>query len=162
MAMLSSVMSSLVISCISVSLYYMLLEQDMLWLTVILIPAVSYVISVISSAVIQYINCNTVDATIMLSDLFVLATTFIASIILYAEQQQVFAIETPTEGSTDIFNNGKIQFFTSIVKAAIPTSVTEDKNKMLFVYFYWIFWMSVLPLYFLSSIQSMCGSSSPK
>jgi len=134
----------------------------MLWLTVILIPTVSYVISLISSAVIQYINCNTVDATIMISDLFVLGTTFVASIILFAEQQQIFPVETPTEGSTDIFNNGKIQFFSSIVKAAIPSMVTEDKNKMMFVYFYWIFWMSVLPLYFLSSIQSMCGSSSPK
>jgi len=160
--MLSSVMSSLVISCISVSLYYFLTEQDMLWLTVILIPTVSYVISLISSAVIQYISCNTVDATIMVSDLFVLGTTFVASIILFAEQQQIFPVETPTEGSTDIFNNGKIQFFSSIVKAAIPSMVTEDKNKMMFVYFYWIFWMSVLPLYFLSSIQSMCGSSSPK
>ena len=134
----------------------------MLWLSVILIPTVSYIISLISSVVIQYINCNTVDGTIMVSDLFVFATTFIASSILYAEQQQVFAVDTPTEGSTDIFNNGKIQFFTSIVKAAIPSMVTEDKNKMMFVYFYWIFWMSVLPLYFLSSIQSMCGSSSPK
>jgi ABC-type oligopeptide transport system substrate-binding subunit len=77
-------------------------------------------------------------------------------------QQQIFAVETPTEGSVDIFNNGKIQFFSSIVKAVIPSIVTEDKNKMMFVYFYWTFWMSVLPLYFLSSIQSMCGSSSPK
>jgi hypothetical protein len=50
----------------------------------------------------------------------------------------------------------KIQFFTNIVKAVLPTFVTEENSKLGFVYFYWIFWMTILPFFFLLSVQGLC------
>jgi hypothetical protein len=59
-------------------------------------------------------------------------------------------------GLKDPEGHYKIQFFTNIVKAVLPTFVTEENSKLGFVYFYWIFWMTILPFFFLLSVQGLC------
>jgi len=52
-------------------------------------------------------------------------------------------------------NHYKFQFFTGMVKAVLPIYFA-DELKNGFVYFYWTFWMTMLPLYFLLGTQGMC------
>jgi hypothetical protein len=104
----------------------------------------------------------------------VLGTNAIASLVLYLEGipflKQIFGVYAPRnpydgmpyeEGTAPWIkgmeneNHYKIQFFSSIVKAVIPMYV-DDSMKNGLVYFYWIFWMTILPLFFLLSMQGMC------
>ncbi len=52
-------------------------------------------------------------------------------------------------------NHYKIQLFTSIVKAVIPVYVNDD-TQLGIVYFYWFFFLTLLPLYFILTIQGNC------
>jgi hypothetical protein len=150
------------------------------WANPIVIPLVAYIISIIVSLIYQYSSCGTVDIKgISLSNLFVLGTNLVTTVILYLEGipflKQIFGVYPPRnpydglpyqEGTPawlkgmENENHYKIQFFSSIVKAVIPIYV-EDAMKNGFVYFYWIFWMTILPLFFLLSVQGLCPKASP-
>ena len=148
------------------------------WANPFLISAISYGISIGISAIYQYSSCNTVNVTaISLSNTFVLGTTFVASLILYLEGipflKQIFGTYPPRnpydgipyeEGSKAWIvgmqneNHYKLQFFSSIVRAVIPIYVEENIKEGL-VFFYWIFWMTILPLFFLLGFQGMCNQA---
>jgi hypothetical protein len=141
----------------------------------VIIPVLAYTISIAVSSIFQYSSCGSVNiGSISLSNLFVLGTNAIASLVLYLEGipflKQIFGVYAPRnpydgmpyeEGTAPWIkgmeneNHYKIQFFSSIVKAVIPMYV-DDSMKNGLVYFYWIFWMTILPLFFLLSMQSMC------
>lgn len=53
-------------------------------------------------------------------------------------------------------NHYKLQLFTSIVRAVIPVYV-NDNTKLGIVYFYWFFFLTLLPLYFILTIQGNCA-----
>jgi hypothetical protein len=117
--------------------------------------------------------CNKVSiGQIAISNIFIALTTLIATSILYVEQvpilKFIFGEYVPSAGaeeSTECCNKNplkdteahyKIQFFTNIVKAVLPKFVSEENSKLGFVYFYWIFWMTILPFFFLLSLQGLC------
>ena len=145
------------------------------WSAPLIIPAVAYIISVVISSIYQYSSCGNVNIqAIGLSNTFVLGTNLIASAILYLEGipflKQVFGTYPPRnpydgmpyEESTPAYiagmqneNHYKLQFLSSIVKAVIPIYFDENTKSGL-VYFYWIFWATILPLFFLLSFQGIC------
>jgi hypothetical protein len=145
------------------------------WSTPLIIPAVAYLISIVISSIYQYSSCNKVNIqAITLSNTFVLGSTFITSGILYLEGipflKNVFGVYPPRnpydgmpyeEGTAAWVagmqneNHYKLQLLSSIVKAVIPMYF-DDKTKVGLVYLYWIFWSTMLPLFFLLSFQGMC------
>jgi hypothetical protein len=102
----------------------------------------------------------------------VLGTTLFTSVLLFVEQIPLlkmfypngYAPRNPISGlpysseSAEYIegmaneNHYKIQLFTSIVKAVIPVYVNDD-TKLGIVYFYWFFFMTLLPLYFILTLQ---------
>jgi len=49
----------------------------------------------------------------------------------------------------------KIQFLSGIVKAVLPVYFSE-LHKTSLVYVYWLFWMTLLPLYMALGVQGVC------
>ena len=109
-----------------------------------------------------------------LSNTFVLALTFLTSGVLYLEGipflKQVFGTYAPRnpydgmpyeEGTAAWIagmqneNHYKLQLLSSIVRAVIPIYF-DEYTKTGLVYFYWIFWATILPLFFLLSFQGLC------
>jgi hypothetical protein len=145
------------------------------WSAPLIIPAVAYMISVVISSIYQYSSCSSVNIqAIGLSNTFVLGTNLIASSILYMENipflKQFFGTYAPRnpydgmpyeEGTAAWIagmkneNHYKLQFLSSIVKAVIPMYFDEN-TKIGIVHFYWIFWATILPLFFLLSFQGLC------
>ena len=131
-------------------------------------------ISVVISSIYQYSACGNVNIqAISLSNTFVLGTNLIASSILYMENipflKQFFGTYAPRnpydgmpyeEGTAAWIagmkneNHYKLQFLSSIVKAVIPIYFDEN-TKIGIVHFYWIFWATILPLFFLLSFQGL-------
>jgi len=142
---------------------------------IIIIPAIAYAISCVISSIYQYSSCGSVDiSAIGISNTFVLGTTLLTTVILYLEGipflKDMFGPYDPRnpydgiayEKGTPAWvagmqneNHYKLQFFSSIVKAIIPIYV-DEKAKSGLVYLYWIFWATILPLFFLLSFQGMC------
>lgn len=168
-----SVISSLIVAV--VALLCVSTEIFPKWSSPLIIPAVAYLISVVISSIYQYSSCGNINIqAITLSNTFVLGTTLLTSGILYLEGipflKDVFGTYPPRnpydgmpyEAGTPAWiagmqneNHYKLQFFSSIVKAVIPIYFDESTKSGL-VYFYWIFWMTILPLFFLLSFQGMC------
>ena len=173
-----TVISSLIVALMA--MIFITINLLPTWANPIVIPLSAYWISIIVSLIYQYSSCGSVDIKgIGLSNLFVLGTNLVTTLILYVEGipflKQIFGIYPPRnpydglpyeEGSAawlkgmENENHYKIQFFSSIVKAVIPIYV-EDAMKNGFVYFYWIFWMTILPMFFLLSVQGLCPKASP-
>ena len=177
----SKIILSIVYSLMISVLVLMLITNDMVSLPIIIpmIPAVAYAVSLGLSSIYQYSICNKVSiGQIAISNLFIALTTLIATSILYVEQMPIlkfmFGEYVPSEGDAarlegaeggeccnknplkDTEAHYKIQFFTNVVKAVLPKFVSEENSKLGFVYFYWIFWMTILPFFFLLSIQGLC------
>ena len=168
-----SIISSLAVAILAMVLISMELLPP--YLTAIIIPASAYVISIGMSSIYQYSMCNKVSiGAIALSNLFVLGTTGAASLFLFLEKltvlRMVFGEYAPRNPITGLpyseeseeykaamvnENHYKIQFFSSIVKAVLPVYLSEPLKEGL-VSFYWIFWMTLLPLFFLLSVQGIC------
>jgi hypothetical protein len=168
-----SVISSLIVAV--VALLSVSTEIFPKWSTPLIIPGVAYIISCIISSIYQYSSCGSINIqAISLSNTFVLGTTFLTSGILYLEGipflKQVFGTYAPRnpydgmpyEEGTPAWvagmqneNHYKLQFFSSIVRAVIPMYFDEYTKSGL-IYFYWIFWATILPLFFLLSFQGMC------
>jgi len=175
----SKIILSIVYSLMISVLVLILITNDMVSLPIIvpMIPAVAYAVSIGLSSLYQYSTCNKVSiGQIAISNLFIALTTLIATSILYIEQVPILkfmfgeyipsapAAAGAAEGPECCDKNGlkdpeahyKIQFFTNVVKAVLPKFVSEENSKLGFVYFYWIFWMTILPFFFLLSVQGLC------
>jgi len=141
-----------------------------------IIPIVAYAISVLMSIIYQYSACRKVQlGSIAISDLIVIVTNGIMSFLLFMESVPIFrymfgpyaprspVTGLPYESNTPEYvaameseNHYKIQILSSIVKAVVPVYFS-DPVKNGFVYLYWMFWMTLLPLYFVLSIQGICS-----
>jgi hypothetical protein len=145
------------------------------WMNVVIIPLVGYGISLAMSVIYQYSTCRKVSMVpIAIGDLGVLATTGILSLALFLEQipflKAIFGDYAPRNPITGLpydpssaeyaegmanQNHYKIQILSGIVKAVIPVYASENV-KSGFVYLYWIFWMTLLPFYFVLGLQGLC------
>jgi len=156
MAMILSVTASIFVAAMSALLIYYI---DTNWISIVAIPAIAYVISTVVAVVYQLIKCGSLNPTVAMSNLFILGTTFLASTVLFLEQIPFWK---PSSASPDASASPlddsmyKIQIFSSIVKVILPVYFTEAM-KTSAVYFYWIFWMTILPLFFIMSIQDVCA-----
>ena len=141
----------------------------------VIVPIIAYVVSFLMAALYQYTKCNTLNiSAAALSTLFVLGTTSITSLVLFLEDIPFldsifgsFPPRNPVSGlpygeQTPEYILGmnskthyKLQFLTSIVKAVLPVYLS-DSMKTGFVYFYWMFWMTILPLFFVLSVTGSC------
>ena len=140
------------------------------------LPVVIYLIASGMTATYQYARCNKVDIkSAFFTNLLVLGSTLFTSVLLFVEQIPLlkmfypdgYAPRNPVSGlpyspETAEFvegmkneNHYKIQLFTSIVRAVIPVYV-NDNTKLGIVYFYWFFFLTLLPLYFILTIQGNC------
>ena len=168
----SKIILSIVYALIISVLVLILITNNMVSIPLIvpIIPAVAYVVSIGLSSIYQYSICNKVSiGQIAISNIFIALTTFIATSILYVEQLPIlkfmFGEYVPNSDTAECCNKNplkdpeahyKIQFFTNVVKAVLPKFVSEENSKLGFVYFYWIFWMTILPFFFLLSVQGLC------
>jgi hypothetical protein len=177
----SKIILSIIYALMISVLVLILITNDMVSIPLIVptIPAVAYAVSLGLSSVYQYSICNKVSiGQIAISNIFIVLTTLIATTILYVEQMPIlkfmFGEYVPSAGDAARLEGGeggeccnknglkdpeahyKIQFFTNVVKAVLPKFVSEENSKLGFVYFYWIFWMTILPFFFLLSVQGLC------
>jgi hypothetical protein len=170
----SKIILSVVYAFIISILTLILITNNMVPLPLIIsiIPAIAYGISLGLSSLYQYSMCNKLSiGHIAVSNMFIVITTFIATTILYVEQlpilKYIFGEYKNTVELTgseccdknllkDPEAHYKIQFFTKIVKAVLPRFLTGENLKLGFVYFYWLFWMTILPFFFLLSLQGIC------
>ena len=143
--------------------------------TIALIPFIAYILSVVMSIIFQYSACKSLSVgSILIGDLGVLLTNSgIAALLLfedvpiykymfgpYAPRNPISALPYDPSSAEYVAamvneNHYKFQFFTGMVKAVLPIYFA-DELKNGFVYFYWTFWMTMLPLYFLLGTQGMC------
>ena len=128
-----------------------------------MIPFIAYVLTVIMSAIYQYSMCHTVNiGSIAISNLYVLLCLGAATTILFLEtlplMKYIFGESTTINKTTGLpyqENDYKIQFFSSIVRSVVPAYV-QDSTRQGFVYLYWTFWLTLLPYYFVLSVQGFC------
>lgn len=168
-----SIVSSILIG--SIAMILVASEFFPTWINMIVIPIIAYGISIMMSVINQYAACRKVTMVpIAIGNLGVMATTGAVSLALFLEQipflKAIFGDYAPrnpisglpydpnsaeyVEGMANQ-NHYKIQILSGIVKAVIPVYASENV-KSGFVYLYWIFWMTLLPLYFVMGMQSLC------
>lgn len=141
------------------------------------LPIAVYLITTGMTAIYQYSQCNKIDVkAAFFTNLMVLASALMTTGILFLEQIPFLKIMYPDgyaprnpisglpyspetaeyiEGMKNE-NHYKLQLFTSIVKAVIPVYV-NDNTKLGIVYFYWFFFLTLLPLYFILTVQGNCA-----
>lgn len=145
------------------------------WVNMLVIPLAAYGVSIAMSVIHQYAVCKKITMVpIAIGDLGVMLTTGLLSGALFLEQipflKAIFGDYPPrnpisglpydpnsaeyVEGMTNQ-NHYKIQILSGIVKAIVPVYVGENVKEG-FVYFYWMFWMTLLPLYFVMGMQGLC------
>jgi hypothetical protein len=126
-----------------------------------IIITTAYVVSCIVSIMYQYSVCGFVHIRgIFLSNLIVVRNTVLACILLYIDMFPFFQkFVQPTAQSValtgDVSALRGIEFLSGIVKNVIPEYVEEPVQNGL-VYVYWMFWMTLLPVYFLVGVQGIC------
>jgi hypothetical protein len=141
----------------------------------ITIPLTGYLLTFLGTSIYQYEKCKKMDMkSNAISSLAVLGSLGVASSVLGFENVPIFkyvfgeyAPRNPLTGeeypsnSTEYMkaieneNHYKIQWFSNIVKSALPVYVSESVKDG-FAYAYWIFFLTLLPSYFLMSLQSAC------
>jgi len=143
----------------------------------IALPIVIYLITTGMTAIYQYSKCNKIDIkAAFFTNLMVLASALFTTGVLFVEQIPLLKIFYPDgyaprnpvsglpyspetaeyiEGMKNE-NHYKLQLFTSIVKAVIPVYI-NDNTKLGIVYFYWFFFLTLLPLYFILTVQGNCA-----
>jgi len=141
------------------------------------LPIVVYLITTGMTAMYQYSKCNKIDVkAAFFTNLMVLASALFTTVVLFLEQipflkmmyPEGYAPRNPVSGlpyspETAEYiegmkneNHYKLQLFTSIVRAVIPVYVNDD-TKLGVVYSYWFFFMTLLPLYFILTVQGNCA-----
>ena len=143
--------------------------------TIPIVPVVAYGVSCLLSAAYQYSTCKKViSKSIFQSNAIVALTNLVICVILYAESFPIlkyffgpYAPRNPVTGlpySPDSAEYGdgmasqdhyKISMFSGVVKEVLPPYYSNSM-KQGFYYMYWVFWMTLLPHYFLLSLQSTC------
>jgi hypothetical protein len=156
-------------------------QSDMLpswvntFLLVVSIPVIGYLLSLLGSSMYQFGKCKKVDLKgIALSNTAILGTVGLGSFVLWLESVPVlkyifgpYGPRNPVTGeeysqdskeyveSMENEKHYKVQFFSNIVKAVLPMYLTEPvKDGM--AYAYWIFFLTLLPTYFLMSLNGAC------
>jgi len=145
------------------------------YINIIIIPIIAYVLSVIMSIIFQYSACKKLNmGSILIGDLGVIVTNTIIGLVLFIENIPVYkyafgpyAPRNPITGlqydsdskeygdAMATENHYKPQLLSGIVKAVIPVYAAEEVKEG-FVYLYWTFWMTMLPLYFVMGAQGLC------
>lgn len=128
--------------------------------TLIGIPLAAYFLGILFSVMNSYNMCKKVEMKQhFISQLFIALTTFIVSFVLFIENlpiyKYIFGSYPPPETETDMSSEKhyKIQFFSGIVKAVLPTHIDESIQSG-FVAMYWNFFATLLPSFFLLKMQS--------
>jgi hypothetical protein len=168
----SKIVLSIVYALIISTLALILITNDMVALPFIIpvIPTIAYLVSLGLSSLYEQSMCNKVSiGQIAISNILIFLTTLLVTSVLYVEQLPILrfmfgnynpAVETPESNDKkplkDPEAHYKIQFFINVVKAVLPRFVSEENSKLAFVYFYWIFWATILPFFFLLSVQGLC------
>lgn len=143
---------------------------------VLTIPFISYFTSVGMSVLLRLkAKCKTVDfKNILINNLFIGLSTLIAGVVLAFENipilKTIFGEYEPVSRVTGLqipkdaveYNqyildqtHYKIQTFSNIVKDALPFALS-DSTKTGLVYFYYMFFLTLLPSFFIFSTQSIC------
>jgi hypothetical protein len=141
-------------------------------LTILVIPLFAYLASISGSVLHQYGFCKKVDIkTIATGNLAILGLTGAISVWLFLENlpflKYIFGEYGPTNQTTgeqfppdsieykegmETERHYKLQPLSGIVKAVLPVYYSEPvKNGI--TYMYWLFWGTMLPSFFLFTVQ---------
>jgi hypothetical protein len=170
-----SILSSLIVGIFSlVAVSSQLLPP---WILSLAIPTLAFLLSLAMSFIFEYSVCKKVNvkSTFVSSSIVALSTSLVSG-VLFLENIPIYkyifgeyAPYNPLTGEDYVPESTeyqkfmesevhyKIQFFSNIVKAVLPVKL-EDITKQGFAYFYWIFWMTLLPLYFTLTLKQTCSS----
>ncbi len=141
------------------------------FLLLVSIPVIGYLLTLFGTSIYQFGKCKKVDLKgVALSSTAVLGTLGFASTVLYMESVPILKYIFGTYGPRDPMtgeeyspntneyvkameneNHYKIQFFSNIVKAVLPIYLSDEVKNGL-AYGYWIFFLTLLPAYFLMNI----------
>jgi hypothetical protein len=142
---------------------------------IVSIPVIGYLLTLFGTSIYQFGKCKKVDFRgIALSSTAILASLGFTSFVLYMESVPIlkyifgtYAPRNPVTGEEysqnsneyvkgmEDENHYKLQFFSNIVKAVLPNYLSDDV-KGGFAYGYWVFFLTLLPSYFLMSLSSAC------
>jgi hypothetical protein len=141
-------------------------------LTIIIIPLFAYLASISGSIIFQYGMCKKVNLkSISLGNMAILGLTSIVSIWLFLENvpflKYIFGEYGPTNPTTgeqyppdsveyklamETERHYKLQPLSGIVKVVLPQYYSESVKDGV-SYMYWIFWATMLPSFFLFTVQ---------
>ena len=140
------------------------------------IPVIAYLTSLGMSAGVRHsAKCKKTDmGTVAVSNLFIALTTFITAVILalenipwlrfiygeYEPTNRVTGLKIPRDAVeyNEFMKTGvhyKIQTFSNLVKDACPYP-TKETTKEGLVYLYFMFFMTLLPSFFIFTSQGIC------
>ena len=145
------------------------------FVNIMIIPIIAYVVATIISVVYQYSACKKLNAgSIFIGDLGVLVINILVGVVLFVENIPIYKYvfgnyspRNPISGlpydphSAEYIEGMKTethykpQIFSGIVKAVVPVYAPEEVKEG-FVYFYWTFWATMLPLYYVMGAQGLC------
>jgi hypothetical protein len=129
----------------------------------LIIIVFAYLFSCFASIIYQNSVCGFANVKgIFLSNLLVLRNIVLTCLVLIADSLPFFEKFTkPTSDATapsgDISTKRGVEILSGIVKAILPEQMDEPVKEG-FVYVYWVFWMTLLPFYFLIGMQGICTS----
>lgn len=143
---------------------------------IILLTSLSYILSTSASIFRQFSVCKKVNfSSAALSNTVLIGTVGVSTFLLFLENIPIykyifgeFAPRDPYTGEelaagSDTYMKAmasekhyKIQFFSSMVKSVLPVYLEEDVKEGI-AYMYWVFWMTILPSFFILSMQGTCS-----
>lgn len=159
--LVSAIMYSLIIAMISYASIVHLSETIGRGAVHFIIIATAYFLSCGVSAIYQQAVCGSLNVkNIFLSNLIILRNAVITCGALYIDSYPFFdKFVQPTAESAhatgDVSGKRGVEFLSGIVKGALPETMLETA-KTGYVYVYWMFFMTLLPFYWLVGIQGIC------
>jgi hypothetical protein len=168
-----STLGAVIVAIVSVGIIFFV-TSDLLRL--IMIPPIAYLISLLVSFIFQSSVCSSTNmTTAAITNIMIFLSTAFISFFLYLESLPVLGFmgySNPIDPNTgqplnkelnpDLYFKAtednkhlKIQFLSGIVKAVLPVYFSE-LHKTSLVYVYWLFWMTLLPLYMALGVQGVC------
>jgi hypothetical protein len=119
----------------------------------------AYLFSCFASIIYQNSVCGFANVKgIFVSNLLVLRNIVLTCLVLIADSFPFFEkFNKPSSDSEDISTRRGVEILSGIVKAILPEQMDETVKEG-FVYVYWVFWMTLLPFYFLIGMQGICTS----
>jgi hypothetical protein len=168
-----STLGAILVAIVSVGII-LFIRSDLVRL--IILPPIAYLISLLISFIFQSSVCSATNmSTAAITNIMILLSTGFISFFLYLESLPVLGFMgysnpiDPMTGqalnkelnpevyfkATEDEKHLKIQFLSGIVKAVLPVYFSE-LHKTSLVYVYWLFWMTLLPLYMALGVQGVC------